>query len=184
MRLRALLRPGATTTGDDPARRAATWMGALQAVRLSVLAAAASFVWCLLVGVLIWNSPVVSTGIEFRQDAEGTETFERVEERAFSDHSTLGVVPLVIPVLLAAWALWAARRRRTPALAVATSCLPVYCVLTGFSIGGAYMPAGLGLLVATLMEVLSRINGSWLNAIQRLGGLNDAASSATAEVRT
>ena len=157
MRLRAPLRPGATTTGDDPARRAVTWMGALQAVRLSVVAAAASFVWCLLVGVLIWNSPVVSTGIEFRQDAEGTETFERVEERAFWDHSTLGVVPLVIPVLLAAWALWAAWRRTTPGLAVATLCLLVYCIVTGFSIGGAYMPAGLGLLVATLMEVLSRV---------------------------
>ena len=46
------------------------WIYALMPVRLSVVAAAACFVWCLLVGVLIWTTPVVSSGIERRAHLE------------------------------------------------------------------------------------------------------------------
>ena len=91
-------------------------------------------------------------------DSAGTGTIEqRIEPRSFSEISRLGIVPLVIPVLVAGWALWAASRRRTVALAIATFVFLVFCVITGFSIGGAYMPAGLGLMGATLVRVLDEL---------------------------
>ncbi len=126
---------------------------------------AAGLVWCLVVGVQIWTAPPArGSGVQFsaeiRSDSTGVTTgtmvIEPVEERSFSDISTLGIVPLVIPVLLAGWALWAAWSRRILGLAVATLVFLVYCFITGFSIGGAYTPVGLGLVVATLMAVVTR----------------------------
>ena len=121
----------------------------------SVMAAVVCLGWCLVVGVLIWTTPVAGSVVQITMDSEGTRTIEeRIEEQSFSDTSGLGIVPLVIPVLLAGWALWAAWWRRITALAVATFVLLVFCV-TAFSIGGAYVPAGLGLVGATLVGALS-----------------------------
>ena len=125
---------------------------------------AAGLVWCLVVGVRIWTTPIRGGGVQFsaeiRSDSTGVTTgtmvVEPVEDRSFSDISTLGIVPLLIPVLLAGWALWAAWRRRILGLAVATLVFLVYCFITGFSIGGAYTPAGWGLAVATIMAVVTR----------------------------
>ena len=126
---------------------------------------AAGLVWCLVVGVRIWTAPPArGSGVQFsaeiRSDSTGVTTgtvvIEPVEDRSFSDVSTLGIVPLLIPVLLAGWALWAAWRRRILGLAVATLVFLFYCFITGFSIGGAYTPAGWGLAVATIMAVVTR----------------------------
>ena len=125
---------------------------------------AAGLVWCLVIGVLIWTTPIRGGGVQFsaeiRSDSTGVSTgtmvIEPVEDRSFSDISTLGIVPLVIPVLLAGWALWAAWSRRILGLAVATLVFLVFCFITGFSIGGAYTPAGWGLAVATIMAVVTR----------------------------
>ena len=82
----------------------------------SVMAAVVCLGWCLVVGVLIWTTPVAGSVVEITMDSEGTRTIEeRIEERSFSDTSGLGIVPLVIPVLLAGWALWAAWWRRITA---------------------------------------------------------------------
>jgi hypothetical protein len=64
---------------------------------------------------------------------------------------------LVIPVLLASWAAWAAWRQQIRALAIATLIFLAFCFIAGFSIGGAYVPIGLGLVAATLLEMLRRV---------------------------
>ena len=87
----------------------------------------------------------------------GARAVERVEYRLISDISEFGILPLVVPVLLAAWATWAACRQRILALAVATVIFLVFCFIAGFSIGGAYVPVGLGLVIATLLGMLSRV---------------------------
>ena len=124
----------------------------------------AGLVWCLVVGVLIWTTPIRGGGVQFsaeiRADSTGVTTgtvvIEPVEARSFSDVSTLGIVPLSIPVVLAGWALWAAWSRSILGLAAATLVFLVFGFITGFSIGGAYTPAGRCLVVATILAVVTR----------------------------
>lgn len=78
--------------------------------------------WCAAVGMSIWFTPT------------------------FSDVSLLGVVPLIVPVLLAALAARAAWSGRRVTLGVAAVLLAVFTFISGFSIGGFYLPAA-GLLV-------------------------------------
>ena len=59
-----------------------------------------------------------------------------------------GAVPLVIPILLAGLAAWAARRGQRVTLGVAALVLAVFTFISGFSIGGAYIPAAWLLIVA------------------------------------
>lgn len=126
--------------------------------RVAVAAAVFSLVWCLVAGVWLWTAPVTGSFIVVTVDPAGTSTIERgIDQRSFAEMSQLGIVPLLIPVLVAGCALWAAWRRRAAALAVATFVFLVFCVLAGFSIGGAYIPAGLGLLGATITQALVRI---------------------------
>ena len=122
---------------------------------LSTVVAAAVLLWCVVVGVRIWTTPVNLSGVEWRMGPAGARAFERIEPRSFSDLSGLGVTPLVIPVLLAGWATWAAWRQRTRGLALATLMFLTFCLVAGFSIGGAYVPAGLGLVAASACSLLA-----------------------------
>ena len=124
---------------------------------LVTAAAAAAVIWCLVVGVRIWTTPVRGSVVEWTTAPTGIEVVERVEDRSFAEVSLLGFVPLVIPALLAGWALSAAWRRSLVGLAVSTLVFLVFCIITGFSIGGAYTPAGLCLVVATLMAAGGRM---------------------------
>ena len=67
-----------------------------------------------------------------------------------------GVVPLVVPVLVGAWAAWAAWRQSIAVLAVATAIFLGFCFIAGFSIGGAYVPTGIGLVAATLLGIVAK----------------------------
>ena len=71
-----------------------------------------------------------------------------VWEPSFSEVSGLGAVPLVIPILFAGLAAWAARRGQRVALGVAALLLTVFTFISGFSIGGAYIPAAWLLIAA------------------------------------
>ena len=108
---------------------------------LSTAAAAIGLAWCVVAGWRIWTTPV-----RFLD-----------EYRSFSDISYFGIVPLVVPVLLAGWATWAAYRQRLLPTALATLSFLFFCFLTGFSIGGAYVPIGIGLVIATLLGILGRV---------------------------
>ena len=124
---------------------------------LSTVVAATGLVWCVVAGWWIWTTPVRFSGIAGTMEPAGARAVERVEYRLISDISEFGILPLVVPVLLAAWATWAACRQRILALAVATVIFLVFCFIAGFSIGGAYVPVGLGLVIATLLGMLSRV---------------------------
>lgn len=124
---------------------------------LSTIVAATNLVWCLVAGARIWTTPVRFSGVEWTMGPAGARAIDRVEYRSFSDISGLGIVPLVVPVLLAGWATWAAWRQRIRGLAVATLIFLAFCFIAGFSIGGAYVPIGLGLVAATLLGMLSKV---------------------------
>ena len=96
--------------------------------------------WCAVAGVSIWFTPVRYSGT-----SNGVPS---VWERSFSEVSSLGSVPLLIPVLFAGLGVWAAWHGQRVTLGVAALLLAVFTFISGFSIGGAYIPAAGLLLVA------------------------------------
>jgi hypothetical protein len=106
-----------------------------------------SLAWCVLVGCWIWFTPITCESI----GATG------VGYRCFSDVSLFGPAPLVVPVLIAAVAVWAAWRSRRVVLGFSAFLLAVFTFISGFSIGRGYVPAS-GLLV--LAAVLAAFPGS------------------------
>ena len=124
---------------------------------LSTIGAAIGLVWCAAVGIRIWTTPVRYSVSEWAISPAGERAGQRIDYRSFSDISGAGATPLVIPVLLAAWAAWAAWREAIAELVVATLIFLGFCFIAGFSIGGAYVPAGVGLAAATLAGIVSRV---------------------------
>lgn len=61
--------------------------------------------------------------------------------QTFADVSALGATPLVVPVVLAALGLWCARTVRPRALVAIGLTLAALSLVTGFSIGAAYLPS-------------------------------------------
>ncbi len=118
--------------------------------------AAAVLAWCLAVGVWIWTTPVRSSGVALTMGPAGTRVVERVEYHSFSEISGFGIAPLVVPVALAACALWVAWRQHVVGLALVALIFIGFCVVAGFSIGGAYVPAAVGLFVATVLGAAGR----------------------------
>jgi hypothetical protein len=107
--------------------------------------------WCIVAGFRIWFTPVRYVGT--RVDP-GLADQHIVVHKAFHDASSLGLIPLVIPTLIALAGAWAAWRGAGVALLIAALLLAAFAFVTGFSIGGAYiLPAGL-LLIATLFAAL------------------------------
>ena len=107
--------------------------------RLAPLLSTAGLAWCAVAGGLVWFTPLKYTGTY-----DGVPS---VRYRSFSEMS--GVTPLIIPVLIAAVAAWAAWRGHRATLGVAAFLLVAFTLITGFSIGATYLPADGLLLLAT-----------------------------------
>jgi hypothetical protein len=108
--------------------------------------AVAGLAWCIGVGIWIWMTPIRYEGTRSTASwssggapQETTPRFAR--NTSFSEISGLGPLPLLIPVLIAATGLWGAWRRRRLPLGIATALMLFFVVLTGFSVGSAYLPA-------------------------------------------
>ena len=106
--------------------------------------AAAGLVWCIAVGFLLYVLPL---GSSVRTSSTGAQVESR--ERIFTV-SLSSLWPLVFPVLLCALATWAAARHHRWPLIVAMVLLVVFAVLGALSIGLAYVPAVLLLIVSVL----------------------------------
>jgi hypothetical protein len=101
--------------------------------KLIVALSVASFLWCVLVGLLFWFLP------------SGGESFASI--------SAFGPAPLILPVVLAAIGAWAAYRRHRLLLVVVTAVITLYAFITGFSIGLAYLPAVAALVAASIVAL-------------------------------
>ena len=103
---------------------------------LAPLLSTLSLAWCVVVGFWVWFTPFAS--------------------RSFSDVSLFGPAPLILPVVIAAVATWAAWQSRRGVLGFAALLLAVFTFISGFSIGSGYLPAsGLLLLAAVLAMFVS-----------------------------
>ena len=104
--------------------------------RLASYLAAASLVWCIAAGLLLYFLP-------WGTSVTGSSTGEEVEtggERLFTA-SLASVWPLIVPMLLCGLATWCAARHHRSLFIIATVLLAVFAFLSGFSIGFAYWPA-------------------------------------------
>ena len=108
--------------------------------------------WCVIVGFVIWFTPM-----HYVRTSGGVQT---VVDRPFSDVSANGALPLVIPVAIAGLGTWGAWRNRRLALGASAVLLAAFTVISGFSIGAAYVvPSGLQLLAFGLAIVFGRSCG-------------------------
>jgi len=105
--------------------------------------ACGGLIWCVAVGILIWFLP---QGSSVTTSSTGGSTTGPAE--SFSSISGFGPVPLLVPVALTVIATWSALRHHRVVLIGATVLLGLYALLAGFSIGLAYVPAVLALIVA------------------------------------
>ena len=129
---------------------------------LSTLLAAVGLLWCVGIGSYLWMTPIRSSGVSTQgwssSDAAGTGSSGVVSvpvetSRSFAEVSRTGALPLVVPVLLAALATWAAWQNKKLALSLATAALLAFCLLAGFSIGPGYVVGAGAMLWALLVRV-------------------------------
>lgn len=105
----------------------------------------AGLMWCVAVGLLLWFLPLGSSSSSSSAGgviADGGQSFASI--------SSLGPLPLIVPVVLVAIAVWSALRRHRCVLLGAAILVTLFSLLTGFSIGLAYLPAVAALVAASI----------------------------------
>src|SRR5579872_1380210 len=110
--------------------------------------AATSAIWCAVIGWRMWFTPV-------RYLVVGGVAGPALDHKFFSDVSGFGALPLIVPVLIAIVATYAALRGLLQVLALLMVLFAVFAFITGFSIGGAFLPAAALLLATVLAFVVS-----------------------------
>ena len=125
--------------------------------RLSAILATVSLTWCVVVGIWIWVAPIKYIGVRV---SLGQPDVHMEEYRSFSDVSQWGAAPLIVPIVLAAFATWAAWTGRKVFLALATVFIAGYAFVAGFSIGRAYHPAVVILVLATAISFIVKFGQS------------------------
>ena len=124
--------------------------------RLIIVIAAA---WEVGASLYIFHSPVTAhgvTGIMLRDSSEIVETFTR-DQSWYEAQGLWGVLVLVIFSGLYLLSVRIAWRGNYMALAIVCVVALALSIVAGFSIGGAYLPAALGLLIGTLVLLLCRL---------------------------
>jgi uncharacterized membrane protein YhaH (DUF805 family) len=112
--------------------------------RLAFYLAAAGLLWSVAVGLLLYFLPLGSSVSTSSSGAE-VETRERIFTLSLSS-----LWPLIVPALLCALAAWAAARHHRTPLVIAAVLLAVFALLGALSIGVAYVPAVVLLIVSVL----------------------------------
>jgi len=119
--------------------------------RLASYLALAGLLWCVAVGFLLWFLPLGSSS----SSSSAGETVAGAGE-SFASLSGYGPLPLIVPAVLCGVATWSALRHHRLVLILSTVLLGLYALLGGFSIGFAYVPAVLAMIIACLASSASR----------------------------
>jgi hypothetical protein len=112
--------------------------------RLAFYLAAAGLLWSVAVGFLLYFLPLGSS-VSSSSSGAVVESRERIFTLSLSS-----LWPLIAPALLCALATWAAARHHRWVLIAAAVLLAVFTTLGALSIGVAYVPALLLLIVSVL----------------------------------
>ncbi len=122
-----------------------------------IVAIAAS--WAVGASIYIFSSPVSVhgvTGLMLRDTSTVAEAFTR-EQSWYEAQGLWGILWLVVFSGLYLLALRVALRGNHIALAMVSVTAVALSIVTGFSIGSAYLPAALGLFIGTLMILSSKL---------------------------
>ena len=122
-----------------------------------IVAIAAS--WAVGASLYIFSSPVSvrgATSIMLRDSSTVVEAFTR-DQSWYEARGLWGILWLVLFSGLYLLAVRAAWRGNDIALAIMSVTAVALSIVTGFSIGGAYLPAALGLFIGALMFLSSRL---------------------------
>jgi hypothetical protein len=112
--------------------------------RLAFYLAAAGLLWSVAVGLLLYFLPL-GTSVSTSSSGSEVETRERIFTLSLSS-----LWPLIVPALLCALAAWAAALHHRTLLIVAAVLLAVFALLGVLSIGVAYVPTVVLLIVSVL----------------------------------
>ena len=128
-------------------------------VRGGKLIVAIAATWAVGASLYIFSSPVSVhgvTGLMLRDSSTVVEVFTR-EQSWYEAQGLWGVLWLVFFSGLYLLAVRVAWRGNHIALAIMSVTAVALSIVTGFSIGGAYLPAALGLFIGTLMFLSSKL---------------------------
>ena len=123
------------------------------------LIVAIAAVWAVGASLYIFSSPVSVhgvTGLMLRDSSTVVETFTR-EQSWYEAQGLWGILWLVVFSGLYLVAVRVAWRGNHIVLAIVSVTAVALSIVTGFSIGGAYLPATLGLFIGTLMFLSSKL---------------------------
>jgi hypothetical protein len=112
--------------------------------RLAFYLAAGGLLWSVAVGLPLYFLPL-GTSVSASSSGAEVETRERIFTLSLSS-----LWPLIVPALLCALAAWAAARHHRTPLIIAAVLLAVFALLGALSIGVAYVPAVVLLIVSVL----------------------------------
>lgn len=120
--------------------------------------AAIAAAWSLAASIYIFFAPVSRHGVtgRFSHDAGMVVEHANMNQSWYEAQGLWGTSWLVLFSLLYLLAARTAWRGNYNALAAVTLAAGTLSIVAGFSIGSAYLPAALGLLIATLMLLSSR----------------------------
>ena len=119
-------------------------------------------IWAAGASLYIFSSPVSVhgvTGIVSRNTGTDVEIFTR-EQSWFEAQGLWGTFWLVLFVALYLLAVRVAWKDKHLLLALISLTAIALSIVTGFSIGGAYLPAAIGLFIAALMLLSTRLFGT------------------------
>ncbi len=128
--------------------------------RLVVATAAA---WAMGASLYIFFSPVSGRGVRTTGIVGAPNAVVEIfttEQSWYEAQGLWGIVVLVIFALFYLLAVRLAWRSHYTALAILSVVAIALSIITGFSIGGAYLPAALGLFIGSVMFLSSR----WLTS--------------------
>ncbi len=128
-------------------------------VRGGKLIVAIAATWAVGASLYIFSSPVSVHGVTdlmLRDSSTVVEAFTR-EQSWYEAQGLWGILWLVFFSGLYLLAVRVAWRGNHTALAIMSVTAVALSIVTGFSIGGAYLPAALGLFIGTLMFFSSKL---------------------------
>ena len=128
-------------------------------VRSGKLLVAIAATWAVGASVYIFSSPVSvhgKTELMLRDSSTVVEAFTR-NQSWYQAQGLWGVLWLVFFSGLYLLAVRVAWKGNHIALAITSITAVALSIVTGFSIGGAYLPAALGLFIGTLMFLSSKL---------------------------
>ena len=128
-------------------------------VRGGKIIVALAATWAVGASLYVFFSPISvhgETSLMLRDSSTVTETFAR-DQSWYQASGLWGILWLVVFSGLYLLAVRVAWRGNFVALTIATVIAVALSIVTGFSIGGAYLPAALGLFIGTLMFLSSRL---------------------------